>query len=176
MKRTVNLRSPLTRTRRLVCSRLLALEMGCLLFAVSIVGGAFWQKNLMLEQNVLRLEQEQKKLEPMRARQQEIDLVRQENMRKQQLYTEWKKQDVQPDGVLTKIAVAMPPSVWLQEIKQQEKDKTVTLKGFALTMDDIARFVEKLTASPEFDGAEIKDVSRDAKQTIQFELLLKGKG
>ena len=42
-------------------------------------------------------------------------------------------------------------------------------------MDDITRLVERLTVSPIFEGAEIKDVSRDKQQMLQFAIVLKEK-
>ena len=57
-----------------------------------------------------------------------------------------------------------------------EKEKNVVLKGGSLTMDEISRLTEQLSTLPGYDGAEIKDVSRDKKQMLQFEILLKYKG
>jgi Tfp pilus assembly protein PilN len=175
MKQKINLLSPERRVSRLVFSRLVLLEIGVVLFVLSLVGGALWQQNLLLEKTVSQLEETQKSLEPVRLRQQEIGRLRQENQRKQQLYSTWMQQDVSKSDLLTAIAGAMPPSVWLSEIQQQEKDGLVVLKGFSLTMDEVSRLVDQLTTLPGCAGAELKDVSRDKKQMLQFEILLKYK-
>lgn len=176
MKRTINLLSPERRKRTIVCSRLAMLELGFLLLSASTVGGFLWRQDAVLTQKVLQLEQEQKQLEPVRMRRGEISRLRQDTMKKQQLYADWANRTASTDTMLLKVAGAMPPGVWLKEIKQPEKEKIITLKGFALTMDDITRLVERLTISPEFQGAEIKDVSRDKKQILQFAIVLTEKG
>ncbi len=175
MKRTINLLPPSQRARTIVCSRLAMLEIGFLLLSASLAGGFLWRQDAILTQKVSRLEQEQKQLEPVRTRCGEINRLQQDTMKKRQLYAAWEKQTVSTDTVLLKIAGAMPPGVWLKEIKQPEKEKIITLKGFALTMDDITRLVERLTLSPVFEGAEIKDVSRDKQQMLQFAIVLKEK-
>lgn len=176
MKRTINLLSPAYRKKKIVCSRLAMLEIGFLLFSASTVGGFLWRQDTILAQKVLELEQKQKQLEPVRTRRREMNRLQQDTVKKQQLYADWEKQNISMDTILLKIAGAMPPGVWLNEIKQPEKEKIITIKGFALTMDDISRLVERLTASSEFEGAEIKDVSRDKKQMLQFAIVLKEKG
>ena len=175
MKRTINLLPPSQRARTIVSSRLAMLEIGFLLFSASLAGGFLWRQDAILTQKVSRLEQEQKQVEPVRTRCGEINRLQQDTMKKRQLYAAWEKQTVSTDTVLLKIAGAMPPGVWLKEIKQPEKEKIITLKGFALTMDDITRLVERLTLSPVFEGAEIKDVSRDKQQMLQFAIVLKEK-
>ena len=175
MKRTINLLSPSQRMRTIICSRLVMLEIGLLLFSASLVGGFLWRQDATLTQQVLQLEQAQKQLEPVRMRRGEMNRLQQDITKKQQLYAAWENQTASTDAVLLKIAGAMPPGVWLKEIKQPEKEQIITLKGFALTMDDITRLVERLTVSPIFEGAEIKDVSRDKQQMLQFAIVLKEK-
>ena len=176
MKKKINLLAPPLRTKRLLFARLIALEVGGLLFVCALAFGFLWQETAMLEQTVARLETEQKRLEPMRRLQQEIGRLRQDNNRKQQLYENWQGKNGFANETLTQLAVSLPPGVWLSELRQADKEKVLTLKGFALTMDDIARLVEQLGKLPAFEGAEVKDVSRDKMQSVQFEILLKRKG
>ena len=176
MKRTINLLSPERRVARMVFSRLLVLEVGVVLFVFSLVGGALWQQTGFLEKTVSQLEQHQRMLEPVRLQQQELNRLRQDNLRKQQLYADWLRQDRPKSELLGAIAGSMPPGAWLTELQQMEKEKNVVLKGGSLTMDEISRLTEQLSTLPGYDGAEIKDVSRDKKQILQFEILLKYKG
>lgn len=176
MKRTINLLSPERRVARLVFPRLLALETGVLLFVLSLIGGVLWQQTDFLEKTVSQLEQRQRTLEPVRQQQQELSRLRQDNLRKQQLYADWLRQDMPKNELLGAIAGVMPPGAWLTELQQMEKDKNVILKGGSLTMDEISRLTEQLSTLPGYEGVEIKDVSRDKKQMLQFEILLKYKG
>ncbi len=175
MKQTINLLPPRLRIRRLLMSRLFLVEVCAFTLLFAVIFGALWQRTITLEQSVVYLQGERDRLEPIRLQQEEIGRLRREIGQQKQLLDSWQGKSASAYETMTQLAGLVPPGVWLSEMRQPDKEKTLSLKGFALTMEDVAQFVDKLSKAPVFDKVEVKDVSRDKKQTIQFEILLKHK-
>lgn len=76
-----------------------------------------------------------------------------------------------PVKVLDALATVMPEKVWL--ITVTEKDKQLSIKGAAVSNDDLADFMRALTNSPYFSEPTLRrSVQRGSgnNRTIQFEL------
>lgn len=175
MKQTINLLPPQLRVKRILFSRLFLAEVCAFTLLFASVFGALWQHTMTLEHSVVSLQHERERLEPVRIQQEEIARLRQDISHQQRLLGSWQGKGASAYDTMTQLAGLVPPGVWLSEMRQPDKEKALSLRGFALTMEDVALFVDRLTKSPIFDKVEVKDVSRDKQQSIQFEILLRHK-
>ncbi len=79
-------------------------------------------------------------------------------------------------AVITRLTVALPPQVWLEELGSGEKN-IVRMKGNALTYPDLANFMQVLDKEEMFTEPTLIKAELDKQSAVtKFELTVKIKG
>ncbi len=86
---------------------------------------------------------------------------------------ELKKSRSGPVKMLDALATIIPPKVWITNIT--EKNNSVTVKGSAISNEDVADFMRELKKSPFFKEPSLKktvqkDDSKNGVKYVEFEL------
>lgn len=97
---------------------------------------------------------------------------------KQVLVNQLEKSRISPYNLLTRIAAALPPNVWLDETKVNQSDASMLeLKGEVGAYPELAQFIKRLEADKAFSAVTLKDTDVDQKAGLwKYTLELKLKG
>ena len=132
------------------------LLIGCgalLLASTSYVGLRFWalsQQSARLDAEISAAQQETARLHTIIAQVQEFEQRKGQLQQRVTLIEQLRRDQVGPVHMLDQISRALPPMLWLTDLKQTPGGSDVVIAGRATTMTGLSDFVSNLEASGYF--------------------------
>jgi type IV pilus assembly protein PilN len=130
------------------------LIVGCsaiLIVAALLVGWRFWQlqqQSAALDQEISAAQQETTRLHGVIQQMQQFEQQKAQLQQRVVLIEELRKTQTGPVHMLDQISLALPPMLWLTELKQT--DDAVVIDGRCLAVTSLTDFVSNLEASGYF--------------------------
>jgi type IV pilus assembly protein PilN len=130
------------------------ITIGCSLIvivAALFIGWRYWtlrQDSARLDQEIVTAEQETTRLRAVLQQVQQFEQQKTELQSRVVLIEDLRKSQTGPVHMLDQISRAVPPMVWLTELKQT--DESVTIEGKCLALTSLSDFIVSLEASGYF--------------------------
>jgi type IV pilus assembly protein PilN len=141
--------------------------------AALFVGWRFWtvqQDSARLDRNIVDAQQETARLKTILQQAQEFDQRKTQLQERVVLIEELRKSQTGPVHMLDQISRALPPMVWLTNLKQT--DQSVTIDGRCTALTSLSDFIVSLEASGYFKRSiEIVSSQTDTMPTPPGELI-----
>lgn len=146
----------------------LTLVCGAILVVVALgVAWRYWSLNRAssrLNADIASVQKETARLHAVIAQVQEFEQRKKDLQDRVELIEQLRKQQTGPVHMLDQISRAMPPMLWLTQLKQTPNGNDVTIEGQSNTLTGISDFVANLEASGYFQKS-IEIVSTTAATT-----------
>lgn len=132
------------------------LTAGCMLILVAagaVIGLRYWQlgrESAQLDQDVAEAQQETQRLHSVIAEVQKFEQRRGQLQQRVGLIEQLRKEQKGPVHVLDQISRAMPPMLWLTDLKQTPNSNEVVIDGRCAGLTGLSDFVANLEASGYF--------------------------
>lgn len=160
---------------------------GILVLTVLVVGWRFWQvrsDERQMETAIAAAQQETQRLHSVIMQMQQFEQRKAQLQQRVTLIEQLRKDQVGPVHMLDQISLALPASVWLNEMKQTATPNEVLIDGRSLTLTGLSDFVANLEKSGYFQkSVEIVNSTADTTapalgEVIKFEIkaIFKGPG
>ena len=160
---------------------------GILVLAVLVVGWRFWvlrSDEKQTEAAITAAQQETQRLHSVIVQMQQFEQRKAQLQQRVTLIEQLRKDQIGPVHMLDQISLALPPSMWLNEMKQTATPNEVLIDGRSLTLTGLSDFVANLERSGYFQkSVEIVSSAADTSaptlgEVIKFEIkaVFKGPG
>jgi len=160
---------------------------GILLLAAAVIGLRFWQihsDERQMEAAIAAAQQETQRLHSVIMQMQQFEQKKAQLQQRVTLIEQLRKEQIGPVHMLDQISLALPPSIWLNEMKQTATPNEVLIDGRSLTLTGLSDFVANLEKSGYFQrSVEIVNSTADTTapalgEVIKFEIkaVFKGPG
>jgi len=132
------------------------LTLGCsliLILAVLFVGWRFLsltKESARLDSEIAAAEQETTRLRSILAQVQQFEQRKTQLQQRVTLIEQLRKEQADPVHMLDQISRALPPMLWLTQLKQSPSSSEVVIDGRCTTLTDLSDFVTNLEASGYF--------------------------
>lgn len=157
-------------------SRQVALVCGLLLIAASLVIG--WRFSLVrrdaaqMDQAIITEEKETARLHSVIVQVQQFEQRKAQLQQRVTLIEQLRREQIGPVHMLDEISNALPPSMWLTEIKQTATANEVLLDGRSLSLTGLSDFVANLERSGYFQrGIEIVSSATEVSSGPEAEVV-----
>lgn len=158
-----------------------------LLVAAAVIGWRFWQvrsDERQMETAIASAQQETQRLHSVIVQMQQFEQKKAQLQQRVTLIEQLRKEQIGPVHMLDQISLALPPSIWLNEMKQTATPNEVLIDGRSLTLTGLSDFVANLEKSGYFQkSVEIVNSTADTTapalgEIIKFEIkaIFKGPG
>ena len=158
-----------------------------LLVAAAVIGWRFWQvrsDERQMETAIASAQQETQRLHSVIMQMQQFEQRKAQLQQRVTLIEQLRKDQIGPVHMLDQISLALPPSIWLNEMKQTATPNEVLIDGRSLTLTGLSDFVANLEKSGYFQkSVEIVNSTADTTapalgEVIKFEIkaIFKGPG
>jgi type IV pilus assembly protein PilN len=132
------------------------LTLGCsliLILAVLFVGWRYLsltKESARLDSEIAAAEQETARLRSILAQVQQFEQRKTQLQQRVTLIEQLRKEQADPVHMLDQISRALPPMLWLTQLKQSPTSSDVVIDGRCTTLTDLSDFVTNLEASGYF--------------------------
>src|SRR6266852_7406588 len=132
------------------------LTIGCsiiLVLAVVFIGWRYWslgRQSTQLDAEITAAQQETTRLRSVIEQVQQFEQRKAQLQQRVVLIEQLRKGQTGPVHMLDQISRAMPPMLWLTEVKQTGAGNDVTIDGKCTTLTGLSEFVSNLEASGYF--------------------------
>jgi len=136
-----------------------------LLAAAGLIGWRYFsltQQSTALDADIATAQQETQRLRSVIQQVQQFEQRKAQLQQRVQLIEQLRKNQTGPVHMLDQISRALPPMLWLTELRQGENPNEVVLQGRVTTLTGLSDFVGNLEASGYFKRS-IEIVSTDAE-------------
>ncbi len=136
-----------------------------LLVAAGLIGWRYFsltQQSTALDADIATAQQETQRLRSVIQQVQQFEQRKAQLQQRVQLIEQLRKNQTGPVHMLDQISRALPPMLWLTELRQGENPNEVVLQGRVTTLTGLSDFVGNLEASGYFKRS-IEIVSTDAE-------------
>lgn len=116
-----------------------------------------------LDTQLTQAREEKDRLQRIHEQVDEYDRKKKELNQKIDIISELKKKQTGPVHLLDEVSKALPNRLWLNSLKQQKEGKVV-LDGEAVTLPEVADFIQNLRASPYVANPEL--INSEERQGI----------
>lgn len=172
----INLLPPDERQERWPINRLFAAALLLGLMCLSLFSGYNAYREYELEQELTAARQQLQLLQPTQEKMVTTNSQQQVFNAKNTLLTKLTAERKPWYAVVSRLAVIVPPQVWLEELGSGDKN-TFKLKGNALTYPDLASFMQVLDQDDLFIEPVLIKAERDSQSAVtKFEMTVKVKG
>lgn len=132
------------------------------------IGWRYWSlstESAALDRELAAAQQESTRLHPIIAQVQQFEQRRAQLQQRVGLIEQLRKEQVGPVHMLDQLSRAMPPMVWLTELKQTAGANEVLIDGQCLTLTGLSDFVANLQSSGYFQrSVEIINSSSESRK------------
>ena len=146
-----------------------------LLAAVAVVGWRFWlvtRDARQVEAAIQVAQQETQRLHSVIAQVQQFEQRKAQLQQRVTLIEQLRKEQIGPVHMLDQISLALPPSLWLSEMKQTATPNEVLIDGRSLSLTGLSDFVANLERSGSFQkSVEIVSSTTDTNPGPQGEVI-----
>jgi type IV pilus assembly protein PilN len=152
------------------------LTIGCsiiLILAVLLIGWRFWalgRESADLDAAVSAAQQETARLHSVIQQVQQFEMRKAQLQQRVVLIEQLRKGQTGPVHMLDQISRALPPMLWLTEVKQVGTGTDVVIDGRCTTLTGLSEFVSNLEASGYFKRS-VEIVNTTAEGTASGELI-----
>lgn len=157
-----------------------------LVFGGAIVGWRFWQirqETAAVDQSIADAQRETNRLHGVITQMQQFEQRKTQLQQRVTLIEQLRQEQIGPVHMLDQISLALPPTMWLSEIKQTATPGEVLIEGRSLALTGLSDFVANLERSGFFQrSVEIVNSTtetngRDGETTkFQIKALFKSPG
>ena len=132
------------------------LTVGCGLILVLAGSGIAWrfmtlrQQSLQLDQDITAAQEETRRLHAIIQQVQQFEQRKAQLQQRVALIEQLRKEQTGPVHMLDQISRALPPLLWLNDLKQGADPNEVTITGRCTTLTGLSDFVANLEASGYF--------------------------
>lgn len=146
-----------------------------LVLAVSAIGWRFWlvrRDAAQMEAAVAAAQKETTRLHSVISQMQQFEQRKAQLQQRVSLIEQLRQDQIGPVHMLDQISLALPPSVWLSEIRQTANAGEVLIEGRSLALTGLSDFVANLEASGYFQrSVEIVNSTTDMGNASQGEVI-----
>ena len=148
---------------------------GIILLAALTIGWRFWlvgQDARRVEDAITVAQKETQRLHAVIAQVQQFEQRKAQLQQRVTLIEQLRKDQIGPVHMLDQISLALPPSLWLSELKQTGTPNEVLLDGKSLSLTGLSDFVANLERSGYFQkSVEIVSSTTDTSGGPQGEVI-----
>jgi type IV pilus assembly protein PilN len=150
-----------------------------LLVATLVVGWRYWtlrQESTGLDADIASAQQETARLHSIIEQVQQFEQRRTQLQQRVALIEQLRKDQTGPVHILDQVSRALPPMVWLANLKQSSDANEVTIDGWCTTLTSLSDFVMNLETSGYFRrsveivSSEAQPPSKDRPEVIKFSI------
>jgi type IV pilus assembly protein PilN len=157
------------------------LAAGCsliLILATLFVGWRYWslgKASAQLDADLVAAQQETTRLHSIIQQVQQFEQRRTQLQQRVSLIEELRRNQTGPVHMLDQISRALPPMLWLTELKQTAGSSDVLIDGKCSTLTSLSDFVSNLETSGYFQRSveivsSVSETSTTAGETIKFQV------
>lgn len=154
------------------------LALGCgaiMLLGISIVGWRYWaldRASAQLDADIAAAQQETARLHEVISQVQQFEQRKAQLQQRVTLIEQLRRDQIGPVHMLDEISKALPPMLWLTDMKQAPNASEVVIDGRATAMTNISDFVGNLESSGYFQRSiEILSSTTEPLATPPGELI-----
>ena len=146
-----------------------AVACAAILFAVALgIGWRYWSlsvESAALDRDLAAAQKESTRLHPIIVQVQQFEQRKAQLQQRVGLIEQLRKEQIGPVHMLDQLSRAMPPMLWLTELKQTAGANEVLIDGQCLTLTGLSDFVANLQSSGYFQrSVEIINSSSEARK------------
>jgi len=156
-----------------IAQQITAICSAVLIVAALFVGWRYWslqRESARLNTDLATLQRETARLHAVIAQVEEFEQRRNDLQQRVQLIEQLRKDQTGPVHMLDQISRALPPMLWLTQLKQTPNASDVTIEGRSNTLTGISDFVANLESSGYFQKS-IEIVSTTSETTTAGDLI-----
>lgn len=155
-----------------------AIAAGCICITALgglAIGWRFWlvqRESTRLDEAIATAQQETTRLHSVIAQVQQFEQRKAQLQQRVTLIEQLRKEQVGPVHMLDQISLALPPTIWLTEMKQTDGASEILIDGQSLSLTGLSDFVTNLEGSGYFQRSiEIMSTTTDTRQGARGEVI-----